>query len=144
MKPNDESLWVPLFLAWLVSLVGTLGSLFFSEVMKFPPCAMCWYQRVGLYPLVVVFAVGLLYRDRQVIRYAWPLVGFGLACAVYHLGIYYQVIPESIAPCTPGVSCSTKQIEWFGFITIPLLSFVGFMAITVLLGLFQKKAKRLG
>ena len=141
MELNRDSQWLPLLLAWVVTLAGTLGSLFFSEVMKFPPCSLCWYQRVALYPLVAVFAVGFLFRDKKVGRYAWPLVGFGLAAAVYHLLLYYKVLPESVAPCTQGVSCSTKQVEWFGFVTIPLLSLIGFSLIAGLLGLFHKNSR---
>lgn len=141
MERNGDSHWFFLLLAWVVALLGTLGSLFFSEVMKFPPCSLCWYQRVALYPLVAVFAVGLLHRDSKVGRYAWPLVAFGLFAALYHLLLYYKILPESVAPCTQGVSCSTKQVEWFGIVTIPLLSFIGFTLIASLLALFQKRAR---
>jgi disulfide bond formation protein DsbB len=61
--PSPESLWHPLFLAWLTSLVATLGSLFFSEVMLLPPCILCWYQRICMYPLAVTFTVALFARD---------------------------------------------------------------------------------
>ena len=70
----DDRVWVPIFGVWLVSLVATLGSLFFSEVMLLPPCVLCWYQRICMYPLVVISSVGLLSRDRRVAAYMWPLV----------------------------------------------------------------------
>ena len=56
----DESVWIPVFAAWVVSLVATMGSLFFSEVMRLPPCVLCWYQRIGMYPLAVMFTVALV------------------------------------------------------------------------------------
>ena len=72
--------------------------------MRLPPCVLCWYQRVCMYPLVVVTAVGLLWRDPGALRYAWPLTGIGLCVAIYHNLLYHHLIPESIAPCTTGVS----------------------------------------
>jgi disulfide bond formation protein DsbB len=120
-----------LYLAWIQSIVATLGSLYFSEVMKFPPCVLCWYQRIFMYPLVFILAVGMVRKDKKIYTYVLPLSVTGLLIAIYHNLLYYQIIPESIAPCVNGVSCTTKFIEWFGFITIPFLSLVAFSVITL-------------
>jgi disulfide bond formation protein DsbB len=120
-------------LAWIQALVATCGSLYFSEVLKLTPCVLCWYQRIAMYPLVVVLGVGLLLRERRIRLYALPLSLIGLAIAIYHNLLYYGIIPESIQPCTTGVSCTTRQIEWLGFITIPLLSLVAFTVISAAL-----------
>ena len=117
----------PVFGLWLISLVATLGSLFFSEVMRLPPCVLCWYQRIAMYPLVVLTTVALVRRDPGVGAYAWPLVAIGLAVAIYHNLLYYHLIPESITPCAQGVSCTERQIEWLGFVTIPLLALGSFV-----------------
>ena len=130
-----------MFVVWLVSLVATLGSLFFSEVMLLPPCVLCWYQRVFMYPLVVVSTIGLVWRDAGSTRYAWPLVAGGLVVAAYHNLLYYHLIPESITPCTTGVSCTSRQIEWLGFITIPLLSLIAFLTIAGNLLLLRRTLK---
>jgi len=140
-SPVEFRLWLPIFLAWSISLLSTLGSLFFSEVMKLPPCALCWYQRIGLYPLVFIFTVGILFGDAKLDRYAWPFVVWGILSAGYHNLLYYHVIPESISPCTGGVSCTERQIEWFGLLTIPMLSFFAFLFIALLLGLFRYRMK---
>jgi len=140
-SPSPDSVWAPLFLAWLVSLIATLGSLFFSEVMGLPPCVLCWYQRICMYPLAATFTVALFTRDRGVSRYAWPLALGGLAVAVYHNLLYYGILPESIAPCTAGVSCTDRQVEWFGFVTIPLLSLFAFAMIAVCLVWFHGRLK---
>jgi disulfide bond formation protein DsbB len=121
------------YVAWAIALSATLGSLFFGEVMKLPPCTLCWYQRVCLFPLPVVLAVGILCRDRRLPAYALPLVVGGLAVAVYHNLLYWGVIPEALSPCTEALSCKTRQIEWLGFITIPLMSLGTFAAILVCL-----------
>ena len=118
---------------FLISLFGTFGSLYFSEVMRFPPCTLCWYQRVFFYPLVFIFGVAMWTEDKGYRKYALPMALFGLAIALYHNLLYYGVISEALAPCTQDVSCSTKQLELFGFITIPLLSMMGFLITTALL-----------
>jgi len=137
----DDSGVQALFVVWLVSLVATLGSLFFSEVMRLPPCVLCWYQRTFMYPLVMVTTIGLLWRDPGALRYAWPLAAGGLVIAVYHNLLYYHLIPESITPCTTGVSCTDRQIEWLGFITIPLLSLAAFTLITASLFVCQQRLR---
>lgn len=134
---EPAALW--LYAAWTIALVATAGSLFFSEVMELPPCVLCWYQRIAMYPLVAIIAVGILANDRRVKAYALPLCLAGLGIAVYHNLLYYGIIPESITPCQQGVSCTSRQIEWLGFITIPLLSLVGFIGATVCLLLYRSK-----
>jgi disulfide bond formation protein DsbB len=140
-SPSGDAAWFPLFAVWAVSLVATLGSLFFSEVMRLPPCVLCWYQRICMYPLVVVATMGLLARDGGAARYAWPFAVLGLAVALYHNLLYYHLIPDSITPCAQGVSCTTRQIEWLGVITIPLLSLAAFAIIVVSLLAFRPRSK---
>ena len=127
--------------AWLVAVVGTLASLFFGEVMKLPPCTLCWYQRICLFPLSAILTVGILLRDARVASYAWPLVLIGWSIAVYHNGVYWGWIPESLSPCAEGASCRAVHIEWLGFITIPLLSFGAFSLIGASLALHQRTTR---
>jgi len=124
--------------AFLVSVIAMSGSLFFSEVWKLPPCVLCWYQRIAMYPLVAIFFVGLVKRDKDVHYYAYPLAIIGWLIAAYHNLLYYNIIPESNAPCVAGVSCTTKFFEWFGFITIPFLSLAGFSLILIALYCYQR------
>jgi len=137
--------WVTLFICWLIAAVSTLGSLFFSEVMNFPPCILCWYQRICMYPLVVLFLVGLFPFDEKIVKFTTPLSLIGWLIAFYHNLLYYKILPESAAPCRQGFSCTSVHIEWFGFITIPFLSLTAFTLITILLvtihrtGLREKK-----
>lgn len=93
---------------------------------------LCWYQRICIYPLVFIFGVGLLKEDRNCLLYAWPLIVSGVILSAYHNLLYYGVIPEAIAPCKEGVSCISKHVEYLGFITIPLLSLGGFVALGTL------------
>jgi disulfide bond formation protein DsbB len=130
---NESTAWTLIFGAWLIASVSTLGALFFGEVMQLPPCVLCWYQRICMFPLVLILPVGLFPFDRKVIRYALPLAAIGWPFAVFHVLLIAGVIPESIKPCTQGVPCSEKVIEWFGFVTIPLLAVVAFSTIIALL-----------
>jgi len=128
-------------LALLQAVVAMSGSLFFSEIMKLPPCLLCWYQRICMYPLVAILAMGIWKKDKNLPFYVLPLSIIGTVIAVYHNLLYYKIIPESLAPCTLGISCTTRQIELFGFITIPLLSLLAFLLIDVLMFYLHKLQK---
>ena len=121
------------FFAFIISLVSTLGSLFFSEIMHFIPCSLCWYQRIFMYPLVLIFLINLLFPDDKLFKYAILLVIFGWLISIYHNLLMFGIIPENLSPCVQGVPCSTDYINWLGFITIPLLSFFAYTAILILL-----------
>ncbi|PJE63450.1 disulfide bond formation protein B [Candidatus Roizmanbacteria bacterium CG10_big_fil_rev_8_21_14_0_10_45_7] len=128
-----------LYVAWIQALIGAAGSLIFSNVLGFPPCVLCWYQRIFLYPLVIILAIGIARKDKHIHWYVLPLSVMGLFIALYHNLLYYQLIPKSVAPCVQGISCTTQFIEWFGFITIPFLSFAAFSIITICMLLYRKK-----
>ncbi|MGB5867203.1 MAG: disulfide oxidoreductase [Arcobacteraceae bacterium] len=130
-----------IFIFFLVASSATLGSLFFSEIMKFVPCSMCWYQRIFMYPLVLIFLINLLYPDDKVFKYAISLVVVGLVLSIYHNLLMWDIIPESIVPCVSGVPCSTEYINWFGFVTIPFLSLVAYSMLFILLILGKKNEK---
>lgn len=128
-----------LYLAWTVALVASLGSLTFSEIFHYPPCTLCWYQRAMMYPMAIILGIAILAKDTKVYRYALPLSVIGLLIAFYHNLLYYKVLPESAAPCVLGISCTTTFIEWFGFITIPLLSLSAFAVITICMVKYRNK-----
>lgn len=131
-----------LYIAWVITIFATAGSLFFSQVMGFPPCILCWYQRIAMYPLVILLVVGILRRDKGIYLYVLPLSIAGGFIAAYHNLLYYKILPESMQPCMLGVSCTTKQIEWFGFITIPFMSLVAFIIITACMLIYRKVNKK--
>lgn len=134
--------WTLLFVCWLIACVATLGSLFFSEVMGFAPCVLCWYQRICIYPLVLIFGAGLFSFDAGVIKYSLPLAIAGWFVALYHTLLYEGIFPKSIQPCSEGVPCTEKYIELFGFLSIPLLSLLAFSAIIALLYLLRRRLRQ--
>ncbi|WP_092265584.1 disulfide oxidoreductase [Deinococcus reticulitermitis] len=131
MQISSGGRWAWPYVAWLQAVVATTGSLYFSEVMHLPPCTLCWYQRLMMYPLVFVLLVSLLTQDTRLRAYSLPLSVTGLLIAAYHNLLYYGVIPEGLTQCAAGVSCTARQLEWLGFITIPLLSLTAFTVITL-------------
>lgn len=138
LRKTEPTDYLP-YLAWTIALVATAGSLFFSEVMQLPPCVLCWYQRIAMYPLVVIIGVGIVTRDRRMKNYALPVCLTGLAISIYHNLLYYGLIPESITPCAEGVSCTSRQIEWLGFITIPLMALAAFTGLALCLLFYKSK-----
>jgi disulfide bond formation protein DsbB len=133
-KKNESSMaWTLLFLAWIVAVVATLGSLFLSDVMMFPPCTLCWYQRIMIYPLVIILLAGMAPLDGSFFRYAVPFVVIGWLMAFYHNLLQYGIIPDDMSPCMQGIPCSVKYMDMLGFITIPMMSLVAFTLIAVLL-----------
>ena len=139
---QKDTNWNILFLCWLLVSVSALGSLFFSYVMEFAPCVLCWYQRIFLFPLVLILAIGLFPFDKKVVKYALPLAIAGWLTAVYHNLLYAGIIPESIQPCSQGVSCTEEYIDLFGFLSIPMLSLLSFSTIvTLLITLYRRTSK---
>jgi len=127
-----------LYIGLVIALAGMLGSLYFSEVMGLAPCLLCWYQRIVLYPLVAIFAVGIIRKDQASWIYAFPFIVLGVILAAYHVAMVQGFIAEPLISCTVGVSCA--QVTWslFGFITIPFLSFLAFIMLGILRFLSKK------
>lgn len=128
-----------LYLAWLVSLTATLGSLYFSEIREFVPCELCWIQRIFMYPLTILLGIAVFTDDRVVRKYVLPLTIIGGFVSIYHYLV--QKVPgfAEIQPCAQGVPCSGQYINWLGFITIPFLALTAFTLITILMWNVKKR-----
>ena len=119
--------------AWVVAIVGMAGSLYFSDVVGFTPCTLCWYQRILMYPLVVLLGVALWLREPGAWRITIGLPLLGLVVATYHVALQYRPSLEILA-CDEGVPCSGRYLTVFGFISIPMLAAFAFLLICALLG----------
>ncbi|OGI73884.1 hypothetical protein A2740_00380 [Candidatus Nomurabacteria bacterium RIFCSPHIGHO2_01_FULL_43_16] len=121
-------------LGFLLSLFASVFPLVYSEIIHFPPCSLCWWQRVFMFPLVFLFAVALWYKDRKVIRYALPLLCAGFLISVYQ-NFFYYFGESSGLPCdASGVSCYQRLVSEFGgYISIPMLALTAFFALLVFL-----------
>ncbi|MEH7109043.1 MULTISPECIES: disulfide oxidoreductase [Bacillaceae] len=130
-----------LLISWIAAVIATLGSLYFSEVMHFIPCTLCWYQRIFMYPLAIILGIAFYRQDRGIVRYVLPLSMIGMVLSGYHTLL--QKIPalQQFEMCTTGVPCSRDYINWLGFITIPMLAFTAFTIITVSLIILSRQQK---
>ena len=146
MTQSDQAAktnWTLLFMGWLLVSVSTTITLFFSSVLEYEPCVLCWYQRICLFPMIFILAAGLFPAfDKSVIKYALPLSIAGGLTAFYHTLLYAGIIPESIPPCSKGVSCTEKYIELFGFVSIPMLSFIAFSTLVALLVFLKRRTSK--
>lgn len=139
---NYKDSFIFIYFAWIISVVSVAGSLYFSNVMMLPPCVLCWLQRICIFPLSLILAIGFLRKDQNVVWYAFPLVCIGWIISLYHNLLYYKIIQEAISMCTSGVSCTSKQIEYFGFITIPLMAYMALTFMLICLIIFYKNLKK--
>jgi disulfide bond formation protein DsbB len=138
--PREILSWISplaLVLAAVVAAVALLGSLYFSEVANFPPCRLCWYQRICMYPLVPILAIAAARRDRAVRWYALPLVIIGGAISTWHILVERFPSLESGA-CDPANPCTIIWVEKLGYLTIPTMALSGFVVIGLLLVLPQE------
>ena len=125
-----------LYFGFLITSAATVGSLFLSEVLKLPPCDLCWFQRAFIYPQMVIFGFALWKNDRSIFQYILPLSVIGLLIGTYHNLL--QLNP-TVLPCTSSaVSCATKQIEMYGVDVIPVMSVLAY-AMLVVLSLIARK-----
>ncbi len=125
---NRNSLYIALVAAW----IAMWGSLYFSEVRGYIPCTLCWYQRILMYPLTAIIAIGLLRRDWHLPYYILPFSVFGLGVSTYHYLLEKTDLFAGAAACRQGVACTTQWINWFGFVTIPFLALIAFLVITLM------------
>ncbi len=120
-------------LAWVVALIATLGSLYLSEIAHYPPCTLCWLQRIAMYPLVVVLGISAVRDDRDVRWYALPLAGIGAALAFYHALMQRVPSLQQSTSCSADAPCNVMWLQEFGFISIPVMALGAFLLIAVLL-----------
>ncbi len=121
-----------LWLGFGVATTATLGSLYLSEVVHLVPCTYCWYQRIAMYPLVLLLGIAAWRKDQDIRIYAAALSLVGAVIAFYHRII--QVFPEmNGSACSSGVPCTAAYFTLFGFVTIPYMALSGFLLILALL-----------
>lgn len=129
-----------LVLAWIISMLAMSTSLFWSMILGWLPCDLCWYERICMYPLALILGVGVFTRRAPTVRTALPLTIVGALLAAYHYLIQIMPSVAKTATCSAAVPCQIADFAWFGWITPPLLAFIGFVAIFVLLLMHRRRA----
>jgi disulfide bond formation protein DsbB len=125
---SETGLW----LAWLVALTATLGSLYYSEVAHFLPCKLCWYQRIGIYPLAVVLLLAALRRDRAIRFYAIPVAAISVVISTYHYQLERFPNQASVS-CSVEAPCTVVWVWRFHYISIPMMALSAALLIIALL-----------
>lgn len=132
-----------LLIIWVQAFVATTGSLFYSEVMGYIPCELCWYQRILMYPLVIIYGLALWKKDVKMTLSGLVLSGIGMFVSTYHYLL--QKVPafhEMGGSCSGAVPCNAIYVNYFGFITIPFMAGVAFIIIFVFHLLLLKEIRR--
>lgn len=125
-----------LWAAFAVAAIATGGSLFLSDIARFVPCELCWFQRICMYPMSIITLLAAIRNDHRVASYLLPLPIVGACVSVYHLLIENKVVGQStVCKLSAPGGCATKWIEEFGYITIPVLAITAFLLLAGILGL---------
>ena len=120
-----------LWLAFVVALLATAGSLFFSEVAQYEPCLLCWYQRIAMYPLVVILGLAAWRRDAGAWIYGAALAALGAVISAYH--VLLEWFPSlSSGACDPDNPCTLVWFRVFGVFSLPTLALTAFLLILTL------------
>lgn len=131
-----------LYIAFLQAWIAMLGSFYFSEIRHLPPCLLCWYQRILMFPLTVLFAVAILRKDKNIAYYVLPLSILGMIVGFYQYLLQMTPLKDATPiSCSNLGPCSAIQVIYFGFITIPFLSFAAFSIITAMMLVLIRKNK---
>lgn len=121
-------------LAFLVALISMLGSLTYSDIIGYEPCKLCWFQRILMYPQVVILGMASFKKDFRVASYSIVLSIIGAVLAGYHYLLQIGVAPA--LPCSAvgySASCSQRFVLQYGYITIPMMALSAFVLIALLL-----------
>jgi disulfide bond formation protein DsbB len=120
-----------LLFIWVVSLVATLGSLYFSEIRGYEPCKLCWIQRIFMYPIVIMTTIAVIQKNARIAVTTAVFATIGGCFSLYHYGIQKLSFLSDSAPSCGQIPCTGQYINWFGFVTIPFLALTAFILIAI-------------
>lgn len=126
---------------WTISLIATLGSLYFSEVRGYIPCELCWVQRIFMYPILLITTIAYLQRNPKIAVTTATFSVIGGCISLYHYSIQKLDFLADSAPTCGIIPCTGQYINWFGSITIPFLALTAFISIAIISFYMLKKMK---
>lgn len=121
-----------LLMIWVVSLMATFGSLYFSEIRGYEPCTLCWYQRILMYPIVIMTTVSYIQKNAKIALTTAVFSIIGAFTSLYHYSLQKLDFLQDSAPACGRVPCTGEYINWLGFITIPFLALIAFILIAII------------
>ncbi|MFE8703147.1 disulfide oxidoreductase [Cytobacillus sp. FJAT-54145] len=140
-KTQQDKRETLLFISFGASVLALFGSLYFSEIRQYEPCVLCWYQRILMYPFVVILGIATVLKDYRISLYTMVLSAIGALIAIYHYSLQKVSFLADAAPACGRVPCTGQYINWFGFITIPFLALTAFMIIFICSFIIWKNTK---
>lgn len=132
MEKKSPILEHGLYIAWAIAVIATAGSLYFSEVKEYIPCTYCWYQRILMYPLVILMGIAAVRKDYKQVIYMLPITLIGMCLSLFHYLKQKTNWFASGSDACALIPCDIEYINLLGFITIPFLAFVAFSLITII------------
>src|SRR5690625_3653058 len=131
-----------MLIIWAQSLLATMGSLFYSEIIGYVPCDLCWIQRIFMYPLVIIYGLALIKKDTKIALPGIILSGIGLCISIYHYSLQKVPFMQNAGGFCGEIPCNLQYVNYFGFITIPFLAGIAFIVIFIshLYVLYQQKS----
>ncbi len=129
------------YVALIQAIIAMVGSLYYSEIRGYIPCQLCWYQRILIYPIVLVITVGLIRNDKRLYHYVFPLSVIGWLIAFYHVLLQQGIVPETSITCDITASCGTKYVNYFGFVSIPIMALFAFSVIIASMWIMKKSVQ---
>jgi len=125
--------WWLLCATWVIVLTASFSAIFIGEILGKTPCTLCWYQRICMFPLVIILGVGCYKSDYAAVIYALPFAIIGTGIALYHSLLYAKVIDVKITACVVDVPCGGDGMTIFGTVALPYLSLVSFSVVLAIL-----------
>ncbi len=127
-----------LYLAWLISLIATFFSLYLSVIKRIPPCELCWYLRICLFPLVIILGQAAYCHFRAIVPFVIALPLIGMLLSIYQL---IFALTHNNALCIGSSECVRLSSSLFNSpIAIPILGILAFALINLFLLLAKRKA----
>lgn len=127
----DKRIENSLIFIFTVSLIALFGSLYYSEIRGYPPCTYCWYQRILMYPIVLISVIAIIQKNAHIALTTAVFAFMGSGLALYHYGIQKLVFLRDSAPSCGSVPCTGQYVNYLGFITIPFLALTAFLLIGI-------------
>ena len=128
-----------LYIGWTTSLLASAASFYFIEILGKPAAPLCWFERMLMFGLLLIFTVGIIRRDHNLKYYAIPFLILGIPSAAFQQAVHWNIIKLPLLPCNVGIVCTTKFFELFGFITQATLCLTAFLVIALCLTRIKPK-----
>lgn len=135
---NTRTLPPPIYIAWGIALAATLASVYFIEFLGNPAAALCWFDRMLVLGLLLMFTVAIFIRDTKVWRYSIPFLALGLPASFFQQLVHWDVIQLAQTTCSSATVCTTKYFNLFGFISQATLCFAAFAGIAICMWLLSR------